>query len=135
MEGPTGNEVKPHLLPGYFHQALSSQLTGIASWLFKLPLCPGSFPYLFVSFPQISSRLPNIINALSHSWAHHGYQGRNGVSWPHPAMNEAQSGPSETADGLFHSQFPKDLLYLLYRFPGSHVLRKIPLFEPSVLAS
>lgn len=38
-------------------------------------------------------------------------------------------------DGLYHSQLPKNLMYLLYRFAGFHMSREISLIGPSLCAS
>ena len=53
------------------------QPTGITSSLSEHSLYWGPFPQPIsvpgICFPQISNGLPNIINALSHNWAQHGY--------------------------------------------------------------
>ena len=58
------------------HLSDPSQPIRIVFWLWGLPLCLRSFlqpiPIQgFVSFPQIKTRLHNIINVLSHGWIQH----------------------------------------------------------------
>lgn len=50
-----------------------------------------------------------------------------------PAVNVTESGPSMMGvDCQYQSQFPKNLLYFLHRFPGSHMISEISLIEPNL---
>ena len=43
-----------------------------------------------------------------------------------PAVNVTSAFKDRRIDVLSHSHLPKNLLYLLYRFPGSHMSKEIP---------
>lgn len=113
--------------------------SGIAFWLFEDPFCFGSFPQLYpflecISFSQITNGLPNILSILLHNWAQHGYQrptpgAADGLEYlSFHSCRECgviMASKNRGVDGLSHFQLPKNWLYCLYRFPGSHVLREI----------
>ena len=108
---------------------------------FQVPSLSQVFPIAgnflgFVSVPQISNGLPNIINVLSHDRAQHGHQ----CAIPGPGRRLkyigfhscSERGPmrackNRSTDGLSHSQLPKNLLNLLYRFPAVMCPERFPL--------
>ena len=107
------------------------------SWTFRAPYLSWVFPTAishagFVSFLQISSVLPNIINVLTHHWVQHGigvpYQvdtgGRLDYLGPHSYEESGlvKAFKDRGIDDSSLSQLTKNLLHLLYRFPGFHVL-------------
>lgn len=120
-----------HLLSVYFHWTLIAIVRlwspfGFSSSLSLSGLSRCWYPFPgFFSLPRISNESPNIINILSHNWAQHGYQ----CPIPGPGSIEENLSfllwmwPIRTFSdrALFLTKLPKDLLYLLYRFPGSSI--------------
>ena len=96
----------------------------------------------FASLSQINNGLP-IINILSHDWVQNGYQcpipsARDGLEYlgfhSYSECGQVRGFEDTGVDCLCHSPTLKNILYLLYRFPESHMPREVPFIGPSLPA-